>query len=438
MADGVNELLKLMSEVLALCENGLGRASGEEESHPRVIVGSVITGFVLLALLLVDGVYAFRQKGRAKRATNESNTFALWDAKNGSGAIPQLKGAKAFTLVEVNKYTNKFLETNNIGTGGYGMKEDGLQSDVNFDIWNEMNKSMDIEDESDSQYNISFTQTVCENERTHAVNGTSEFSTNMVFRSYEDLKHWVQKRGRSLGYIIVTKRSNQEKTKLSSFVSTVIFMVIYKNHNHEPALDMEGHPYAQRLSDNEIRLVVDLARKDVKPQEILLTLKQKNPNNVSTLRTIYNTLQKFRKSGHAETITGQMANGEASVSPSPPYTAHTFDANKMKQTVDHTNPFAVRNLVQGFDSAKHGSIKGQILMPCFKTFPSLQTDLMENHVKEVSDANLVRDMFMFDKKREGQLVIKQFLKGDYSLGQSSGGQTNTTLDSRDKEDKNID
>nr|GFC14336.1 hypothetical protein [Tanacetum cinerariifolium] len=37
------------------------------------------------------------------------------------------------------------------------LEEDGLQSDVNFDIWNEMNKSMDIEDESDSQYNTSFT-----------------------------------------------------------------------------------------------------------------------------------------------------------------------------------------------------------------------------------------------------------------------------------------
>ncbi|GJZ76940.1 PAZ domain-containing protein, partial [Tanacetum coccineum] len=35
--------------------------------------------------------------------------------------IPQLKGAKAFTFAEVNKYTNKFSETNNIGTAGYGM-----------------------------------------------------------------------------------------------------------------------------------------------------------------------------------------------------------------------------------------------------------------------------------------------------------------------------
>ena len=161
-----------------------------------------------------------------------------------------------------------------------------------------------------------------------------------MFRSYQDLKHWVQKRGRSLGYVIVTKRSNQDKTKLSSFVSKVILMcdrsgihrnkssttnrttkktncpfqlvakyrkmhnywtlrVICEKHNHEPALDMEGHPYAQRLSDNEKRLVVELSRKDVKPQEILLTLKEKNPNNVSTLRTIYNALQKIRKTGHA-------------------------------------------------------------------------------------------------------------------------------------------
>ncbi|GJU40216.1 valine--tRNA ligase, chloroplastic/mitochondrial 2 isoform X1 [Tanacetum coccineum] len=31
------------------------------------------------------------------------------------------KESMAFTFVEVNKYTNKFSETNNIGTGGYGM-----------------------------------------------------------------------------------------------------------------------------------------------------------------------------------------------------------------------------------------------------------------------------------------------------------------------------
>ncbi|PWA90732.1 leucine-rich repeat protein kinase family protein [Artemisia annua] len=100
---------------------GGASGGGSNSSNTGVIVGSVIGGCVLLALLVVAGLYAFRQKGRAERATNESSPFALWDATNGSGAIPQLKGVKAFTFAEVSKYTNNFSETNNIGTGGYGM-----------------------------------------------------------------------------------------------------------------------------------------------------------------------------------------------------------------------------------------------------------------------------------------------------------------------------
>ncbi|GKB60902.1 disease resistance TIR-NBS-LRR class family protein [Tanacetum coccineum] len=84
----------------------------------------------------------------------------------------------------------------------------------------------------------------------------------------------------------------------------------------------------------------------------------------------------------------------------------------------------------------------QTIDPLMQLDPSagldVETDLTQRPVKEVSNANLVRDMFMFDNKREGQLLIKQFLKGDYCQGQSSGGQTNTTVESIDKADKNID
>lgn len=161
-----------------------------------------------------------------------------------------------------------------------------------------------------------------------------------MFRSHQDLKHWAQNLGRSLGYVIVTKRSKKYKTKLSGCLSKVTLMcdrngiskstssatnrttkktncpfelvgkhmkmynfwtlrVVCEKHNHEPALDMKGHPYAQRLSDNENRLVVDLLKKDVKPQDILSTLKEKNPNNVSTLQTIYEARKKIRKTRHA-------------------------------------------------------------------------------------------------------------------------------------------
>jgi hypothetical protein len=45
---------------------------------------------------------------------------AHWDPNNGSGGIPQLKGARSFSFEELKKYTNKFSEANSIGSGGYG------------------------------------------------------------------------------------------------------------------------------------------------------------------------------------------------------------------------------------------------------------------------------------------------------------------------------
>ncbi|KAI3747658.1 hypothetical protein L6452_10224 [Arctium lappa] len=166
---------------------------------------------------------------------------------------------------------------------------------------------------------------------------TSKFSTDEVFKSRQDLIDWVQKLGRSLGYIIVIKRSRKNRSgvmskvilicdrggkyrgtgsssrhtgtkkmncpfelvgKYSSMRECWTLKVICEKHNHEPAEDMEGHPYAMRLTENEVRLVEDLSRKNVKPRDILSTLKEQNPNNVSTLRTIYNARRKFWATEH--------------------------------------------------------------------------------------------------------------------------------------------
>nr|CAN68980.1 hypothetical protein VITISV_004150 [Vitis vinifera] len=67
-----------------------------------------------------EGVYAFRQKRRAERATEQSNPFANWDESKGSGGIPQLKGARRFTFEEIKKCTNNFSDVNDVGSGGYG------------------------------------------------------------------------------------------------------------------------------------------------------------------------------------------------------------------------------------------------------------------------------------------------------------------------------
>ncbi|KAI3695000.1 hypothetical protein L1987_77987 [Smallanthus sonchifolius] len=99
---------------------GASSGGGHKSSNTGIIVGSVVGGCVLVALLVLAGIYVFHKKGRAEKPTHERSPFELWDTTGGSGAVPQLKGTKAFSFEELNKYTNNFSESNNIGTGGYG------------------------------------------------------------------------------------------------------------------------------------------------------------------------------------------------------------------------------------------------------------------------------------------------------------------------------
>ncbi|XP_052623205.1 leucine-rich repeat receptor protein kinase HPCA1 isoform X2 [Lactuca sativa] len=86
-----------------------------------VTIGVVVGGCVLVLLLIIAGIYAFREKGRAERATKKNSPFASWDPDKGGGDCPQLKGARSFTYEELKTCTNNFAITANIGSGGYGM-----------------------------------------------------------------------------------------------------------------------------------------------------------------------------------------------------------------------------------------------------------------------------------------------------------------------------
>ncbi|XP_012842358.1 PREDICTED: probable leucine-rich repeat receptor-like protein kinase At5g49770 [Erythranthe guttata] len=92
----------------------------KKSSNTGVIIGAAVGGAVLLLLLIVAGVYAIRQRTRAETADRMNDPFALWDPSKNSGAVPQLKGAKAFTFEELKESTNNFSESNAIGSGGYG------------------------------------------------------------------------------------------------------------------------------------------------------------------------------------------------------------------------------------------------------------------------------------------------------------------------------
>nr|XP_043616942.1 uncharacterized protein LOC122588797 [Erigeron canadensis] len=144
--------------------------------------------------------------------------------------------------------------------------------------------------------------------------------------------NWVKNVAYSVGVVTVTKRSN---SYLSGFVYKVVLMcdhggkykqkgsiraprtrktdcpfelevkysdeynywtlaVICDEHNHRPLQSMEGHPYAQRLTQDEFSLVEELTAMNMPPRDILSIVREGNLSNVSTISTIYNARTKLR------------------------------------------------------------------------------------------------------------------------------------------------
>lgn len=65
-------------------------------------------------------------------------------------------------------------------------------------------------------------------------------------------------------------------------------------HNHPIEEHPGGHSFAGRLSHEETMLLVDLSKNMVRPKDILNTLKERDANNVSTIKTIYNAFHKHK------------------------------------------------------------------------------------------------------------------------------------------------
>ncbi|KAK1568079.1 hypothetical protein Q3G72_020289 [Acer saccharum] len=100
--------------------NFAGDSIGSNKSTSiGIIIGAAVGGSVLLFLVLLAGVYAYRQKRKAERATDRNqNPFASWDPNKNNGSIPEVKGTRSFSFEELSKYSNKFSD--DIGSGGYG------------------------------------------------------------------------------------------------------------------------------------------------------------------------------------------------------------------------------------------------------------------------------------------------------------------------------
>ncbi|XP_052732451.1 PKS-NRPS hybrid synthetase cheA-like [Vigna angularis] len=75
-----------------------------------------------------------------------------------------------------------------------------------------------------------------------------------------------------------------------------VLKVMCGHHNHELAETLVGYPYAGRLNTSEKSLLVDMTKSKVTPANILLTLKQNNDRNVTTIKQIYNARHAYKRS----------------------------------------------------------------------------------------------------------------------------------------------
>ena len=152
------------------------------------------------------------------------------------------------------------------------------------------------------------------------------------FGSHEQLTAWVQNIARGLGFVIVKRRTKSEngimfeinygctkggyyepegtgKRNTSTSKTGCPFKLVAKylkrrsywilkvkedGHNHKLLETVHGVPYAMRLNDDEVALVKELSG-HVRPRNILAAIQGRNPDNVSSVRTIYNTQVKLRK-----------------------------------------------------------------------------------------------------------------------------------------------
>ncbi|XP_006598451.1 uncharacterized protein [Glycine max] len=64
--------------------------------------------------------------------------------------------------------------------------------------------------------------------------------------------------------------------------------LICGTHNHALAKSFTGHPYVGRLIEDEKIIIGDMIKSMIKPKNILLTLKEHNANNCTTMKQVYN------------------------------------------------------------------------------------------------------------------------------------------------------
>ncbi|XP_038704673.1 uncharacterized protein LOC120000623 [Tripterygium wilfordii] len=184
------------------------------------------------------------------------------------------------------------------------------------------NTILDIENNGHGIKQDASTKEIISSGELFMVDYTSEFITYDIYKSKEDLISWARAAATRTGHVLTIRASDVGGTVISNETKSVkkrmcigtkkygcpfllrgkttangdgwILEVINGTHNHPSAVYYEGHSYAGRLTCEQTELLVDMSKNMVMPKEILCTIKQKDPLNATTLRTIYNARHKHK------------------------------------------------------------------------------------------------------------------------------------------------
>ncbi|XP_057444559.1 protein FAR1-RELATED SEQUENCE 6-like [Lotus japonicus] len=166
-----------------------------------------------------------------------------------------------------------------------------------------------------------------------ATDYTEQFTTDRVFATRDELLDWTKNVGKQLGFVIIIRRSDcgsmgrgskgrqlailvcemsgkykqykpvlmrkgtgtkkcdcpfRLKARYTSEDGLWRLTVVRGDHNHAPAETLVGHAYVGRLTSQEKDMVGKTVDNKVKPGNMLLALKDVNPQNLTTIRQLYN------------------------------------------------------------------------------------------------------------------------------------------------------
>ena len=72
-------------------------------------------------------------------------------------------------------------------------------------------------------------------------------------------------------------------------------MVVNASHNHDPSVDMFGHPSCRRFSKEHVTRIKEMSSSSIPHRQILTSLRQHNPKLPAVSRILYNLKAKIRK-----------------------------------------------------------------------------------------------------------------------------------------------